>query len=119
MHNPSPFDMIRKATGNSNNADRWAALINNSQERIPVTKESPVTSTPDQVAPSYVPESNQHPQLMQPPFPPPQPRHPYLDEIAQRHTQALKSARKSQEWVLHKATERPQTEIKSDSSIVE
>lgn len=120
MRNPSPFDMIRKANGNGNNADRWAALINNSQDRIPVTNEKPIVkdhtvpSAVEQSPTPYVVDSGVRSQLMQPPFPPPQPRHPYLDEIAQRHTQALKSARKSQEWVLHKAEERPKEEMKGD-----
>lgn len=115
MHNPSPFELIRKAAGRGNNADRWAALINNSQTRMPVTKETPIAQQAEKPASAGAPEEAAYSQLMQPPFPPPQPRHPFLDEIAQRHTQAIKSAKKPQEWVMHKAMERPQVDPNADA----
>ena len=104
MHNPSPFDMIRKATSQTNTSDRWAALLNNTQERIPVTQEAPPARQPEQSYESP-PCDAVYPQLMEPPFPPPQARHPMLDEIAQRHIRAHKNAKQSQAWVSQQAQE--------------
>lgn len=115
MHNPSPFDMIRKASNQSNMSDRWAVLLNNTQERIPIDKETPPAKQAVQHHESQEHESTPYPQLMDPPFSPPQARHPMLDEIAQRHTKAIKNARKSQEWVLHQATEMPKNQTISEA----
>lgn len=113
MHNPSPFDMIRKASTKANTSDRWAALLNNTQERIPVaqTQETPPIRQTETSYDKHPHENHAYPQLMDPPFAPPQARHPMLDEIAQRHTKALKNAKKSQEWVLRQPVD--ETEEKS------
>ena len=107
MHNPSPFEMIRKAATKTNTSDRWAALLNNTQERIPITQtqETPPAKQSEPSNDRHSRESYLYPQLKDPPFAPPQARHPMLDEIAQRHTNALKKAKKSQEWVLRNSAE--------------
>ena len=109
MHNPSPFELIRKASKKANTSDRWAALLNNAQERIPVAQEqeTPPVRQAETGHENYPRENYAYPQLMDPPFAPPQPRHPMLDEIAQRHTKALKNAKKPQEWALRQPTDEP------------
>lgn len=63
--------------------------------------QAPAPSPPPQSAPA----SPSYPGLMQPPFPPPQARHPFLDEIGKRHEQAIKSARNLQTWDPNQKTE--------------
>ena len=107
MHNPSPFDMIRKANRKAYTSDRWAALLNNTQERIPVARdqETPPVRQAESSYDKSPRENYAYPQLMDPPFAPPQARHPMLDEIAQRHSKALKNAKKPQEWVLRQSAD--------------
>lgn len=110
MPNSSPYDLIRKATQHVTSPDRWAALQHNAQERVPVAQ--PPAPTPAQSAASPAAlspatadrrtmdaePSPAHGGLVQPPFAPPQPRHPFLDEIENRHTQAVKTAVHKQAW---------------------
>lgn len=111
MPNPSPYDLYQKAAQHVTSADRWATLKHNAQERIPVAAAPLPEQAPQQIpqpAPYYAPQPEKpqtppaanpaQPQLLQPPFPPPQPRHPFLDEIGKRHNQAIKTALKPQEW---------------------
>ncbi len=109
MPHPSPFDMIQKASRRSTASDRWAALKANATERYPV---APPPSTPEPIpepaARTGAPATDQPaPVLLQPPFAPPQPRHPFLDDIAQRHIQAVRSAMAPQAWYQTPAGDRP------------
>lgn len=99
MSNPSPYDLISKAARSVNAADRWAALQTNTRASFaPVSApqepsvsaaqgaaESPCRPSAPTVRP---PRPASHPELIDPPFPPPQPRHAALDDIALRHRQA-------------------------------
>ncbi len=115
MPHPSPYDLIHKASRHATATDRWAALKSNAQERIAVNPqhaEPPYAPPPQEQAPAQPPiapraQSLPDPIIPQPPFPPPQPRHPYLDEIASRHTQAIKSALEPREWNPRKPQEAP------------
>ena len=107
MSHPSPYDLIQKATRSATATDRWAALQASAKARVSVGTQQgqagisqsaafpgqgaeyiPAQSAPP--APSRPPQS--HPELIDPPFAPPQPRHSSLDDIAQRHEQAKKAA---------------------------
>lgn len=114
MHNPSPFDLIRKATTRANTSDRWAALLNNTQERIPIVRDTPPAKQSEQSYEQPAYENASYPQLLEPPFPPPQARHPMLDEIAQRHMKALKNASKQQEWLPRQAAQAPKAEAPAE-----
>jgi len=116
----SPYDLIQKASRRITSADRWATIKANTQERTSVPDSAPAPPAPQpgpyappgqqppaQPARANARETEAAPVLMQPPFAPPQMRHPHLDEIAQRHTQALKNASARQEWKMPKAQDRP------------
>lgn len=96
MPDPSPFEMIRKASRQTTATDRWAALKVNAAERFPVDPPAKETTA-----------AQTEPQIPQVPFAPPQVRHPFLDEIAQRHIQAVRSALPPQEWTMAPAQPRP------------
>jgi len=97
LPNPSPYDLLKKAAGRRMSPDRWAALSHNAQERVPVPAQ-PAQSPPQPSA--YVPPEppSSYAALLEPPFPPPQPRHPFLDEIGKRHQQAARSALPPERW---------------------
>lgn len=128
MPNSSPYDMIHKARRYAAAADRWAVLKANTHDRTPINpapqqappvQQAPAPAAPLQAAsvpgspaqpPPYQPAppvEHGQPQLMQPPFPPPQPRHPYMDEILQRHEQAWKSASPLQAWTPEQPPQGP------------
>jgi len=90
--------LLKKAGRQGTSPDRWAALSHNAQERTPIPPQ-PVQSLPHQ-GPGPMPLEIPSPYaaLLEPPFPPPQPRHPFLDEIGKRHQQAIKSALPSEKW---------------------
>lgn len=103
MPNPSPYDLIQKATRSQTASDRWAALQSSAQTRVAVPAQpqaqEPLSSaqgaeyTAARPAPSMPPvRPASHPELRDPPFPPPQPRHKSIDDIALRHEQARKAA---------------------------
>ena len=86
MTRPSPYDLIQKASRNAGAADRWAALQANTQSRVAVPQQGePPFSAAQGAAESAPPvRPASHPELIDPPFPPPQPRHAALDEQARR-----------------------------------
>jgi len=90
MPQPSPYDLIQKAARRSTAADRWTELKANTQQRTPLQKPQAPASDPP-IAPTA-------PEIPQPPFFPPQPHHPYVDEVVQRHEQAWKNALPLQSW---------------------
>ncbi len=96
MPDASPFDLIRKASRTNASSDRWAALASSASERHPVTQAPAAEAQQDA------------PQIPQVPFAPPQARHPHLDEIAQRHLQAVRNAMPPQEWTMRPAQPRPE-----------
>lgn len=109
MSNPSPYDLISKAARSVNAADRWAALQTNTRASFaPVSApQEPSVSAAQGAAESPCrpaspsarpPRPASHPELIDPPFPPPQPRHAALDDIALRHRQARKAASRAVEW---------------------
>lgn len=100
MTRPSPYDLIQKASRNAGAADRWAALQANTQSRVAVPQQGePPFSAAQGAAESAPPvRPASHPELIDPPFPPPQPRHAALDDIAQRHEQARRTASRPVEW---------------------
>ena len=100
MTRPSPYDLIQEASRNAGAADRWAALQANTQSRVAVPQQGePPFSAAQGAAESAPPvRPASHPELIDPPFPPPQPRHAALDDIAQRHEQARRTASRPVEW---------------------
>ncbi len=106
MPQPSPYDLVRKASGRATATDRWAVLKNNAQERIAVAP-LPQSAAPSPHRAEPRGGSLPEPIIPQPPFPPPQQRHPHLDEIATRHAQATRAALEPREWNPAKAREQP------------
>ncbi len=113
MPHPSPYDMIQKAAKRANASDRWAVLKTNATERYPVPPASAQPAQEEPIQPARQTQAapqaqQQQPQApLQPPFPPPQQRHTALDEIAQRHIQAVRTASAPQPWQLQPAGDRP------------
>ena len=115
MTHPSPYDLIQKASRNPGAADRWAALQTNTRASFaPVTPPQETAAFAAQGAAEKTYPAAPHeppsrpasrPELIDPPFRPPQPRHAALDDIALRHQQARKAASRSIEW---KKTEKEQ-----------
>ncbi|MCL1964031.1 MAG: hypothetical protein FWF69_03095 [Firmicutes bacterium] len=109
MPHPSPFDLIQKASRRATAADRWAALKVNTQQRIPLVNKQQKPAPPELPYPAYQ-EERPVSQIPQPPFSPPsfpQPHHPHVDEVAQRHEQAWKNAMPLQTWTTKPAQDKP------------
>jgi hypothetical protein len=103
----TPYDLIKKANRRVTSADRWAALQGSAQDRVPL--QPPAQSAAMQQDAPAAPASAQQgiPPMMQPPFPPPQPRHQIIDDIALRHIQAVKTAGQMQQWTKPSAAPPP------------
>ena len=91
MPHPSPYDLIRKASQRATAADRWTALKVNTTKRAPLVK-APSSAPPETAPPGLAAPAQQQP------FAPAQPRHPHVDEVAQRHEAAWKAAMPLQAW---------------------
>ncbi|MDR0928572.1 MAG: hypothetical protein LBM74_02535 [Oscillospiraceae bacterium] len=102
----TPYELIKKANRGVTSADRWATLQANAQDRKPLTP--PPSAQPTDAAPAApASASSGIPPMMQPPFPPPQPRHQIIDDIALRHIQAVKTAGQMKQWTAPSASPPP------------
>jgi len=112
MAYPSSSKLLKRAAQKNQRGDRWAAIQSNMAQREKYGEEkavSPHMKTEEKTkSVSEIPADTGktereiyvqgHPNLKEPPFPPPQARHTALDEIQKKHQQALKSAMPAREW---------------------
>ena len=122
MDYPSSRELLKRAGGKTQRADRWAVLQSenketiwhgeknekaeenkrdimiNAEKRARRQEHGAAEASAAIQTPAPVPYVAGHPNLREPPFPPPQNRHTALDDIWQKHLQALQSAMPAQEW---------------------